>query len=235
MITVVVPVSPIPSHPDTTIIDETIASVRHHLPDARIIIGFDGIRNEQHHLRDAYREHIRRTLWRADKTWRNTTPIIFEHHVHQIGVMRAALKTIDTPLVLFVEQDTPLTMDRVIDWKTCTNRITSGRAHLVRFAHENAIPTEHMHLMYDRDGDFVRTTQYSARPHLASTSWYLTVTRKFFTSNASCFLEDKLHSVCQVWPDDNQLYLYAPEPNNQRSYHLDGRAGGPKFDELQVF
>ena len=32
-----------------------------------------------------------------------------------------------------------------------------------------------------------------------------------------------------------RLHIYAPEGNMKRSYHLDGRAGEPKYDTEQVF
>jgi hypothetical protein len=67
-ITVVIPVSPIKSHPDTAILDETLDSVRYHHPTAEIILTFDGIREEQSRRWHDYEEFIRRALWRADTT-----------------------------------------------------------------------------------------------------------------------------------------------------------------------
>ena len=42
-------------------------------------------------------------------------------------------------------------------------------------------------------------------------------------------------SNAQSEPDRNRLAIYHPEGNIKRSYHLDGRRGGPKFDETQVW
>ena len=43
LVTVLIPVSPIPSHPSTEVLDVTIDSIRTRLPDAEIIIMFDGV------------------------------------------------------------------------------------------------------------------------------------------------------------------------------------------------
>lgn len=227
MITVVIPVSPIPSHPDTRILDETIASVRHHLPDAPIWLMFDGVRPEQEHLRKAYEEHIHHV--HGDVEYR------FPQHLHQVGMLRQVIDNIDTPLMLFVEQDTPLYTTETIDWQACAALILTGQADVVRFYHESTPPKEHSHLMRERRGSFQRTTQFSARPHLASTAYYRRILTDHFTPQARTFTEDVMHGVCQSWPDDHKLWIYAPEGTWLRSYHLDGRAGGPKFDDRLVF
>ena len=101
-ITVVVPVSPIKSHPDTKILDQCIASIRHHLKEAEIIITFDGVREEQEDRRQDYEEFIRRALFKCNTEW-NATPMLFNDHTHQVGMMREALKIIESDCVLFFE------------------------------------------------------------------------------------------------------------------------------------
>jgi hypothetical protein len=64
-VAVLIPTSPIPSHPSTEMIETTIASVKEQLPDAPIILMIDGIRPEQAELRPAYEEYTRRILWRC--------------------------------------------------------------------------------------------------------------------------------------------------------------------------
>ena len=115
MITVVTPVSPIKSHPDTTILEETITSVRTLLPSAEIFLTFDGVRDEQKSRQADYDEFIHRTLWLSDHVWGNVVPFLFEEHQHQSGMMRHIIDKIDTSLLLYVEQDTPIVTDEPID------------------------------------------------------------------------------------------------------------------------
>lgn len=238
VLTVVVPASPLLSHPDTVIIDETLASVRHHLPDAPIWVTFDGVRAEQEHLRDAYEEHIQHviTAWDA-------TVSAFPKHMHQVGMLRAVIDHIDTPLLMYIEADAPLLTDRIIDWDLITGFIQSGRSNCIRLYHEEAVPEAHRYLMFgmEQDAPLLRTSQYSARPHVATVEQY----RKWlteFSPHANTFLEDKLHSVVQEgvkhqgwW--SQKVHIYAPDSDQgwRRSGHLDGRAGGPKFDDTLVF
>jgi len=81
-----------------------------------------------------------------------------------------------------------------------------------------------------------KTTQFSARPHVASVEFYEKLLARF-SSNAKCFVEDYAHSVCQTDPwEEWRLSIYTPRgANMKRSYHTDGRAGSAKFDETQVF
>jgi hypothetical protein len=81
VITIVMPVSVIPSHPDTDILTETVESVRHHLPDAEIILTFDGIRDAQADRKSDYAEAIRRILWKADHCWGKVAAVEFYRRI----------------------------------------------------------------------------------------------------------------------------------------------------------
>jgi hypothetical protein len=52
-VTIILATSVLPSHPDTSIIDETIKSIRVHFPNNEIIMQVDGLRQEQGDRRDA--------------------------------------------------------------------------------------------------------------------------------------------------------------------------------------
>lgn len=246
MISVVVPVSAIRSHPETDILRETLASVRHHLPGAELFLCFDGVRPEQEDLRADYEEHIRRVLWAADKNdWlRPVVPYRFETHQHQTGMLRTVLDDIRTPLLLFVEQDTPLVTDEPIDWAACIDLLLSGEANSVRFSHEGVLPDAHVPMMHGLVGDFMRTSQFSARPHLASVAYYRRILTDYFSPNAKAFVEDLMHGVVDEafkvdgmtgWAQ-HRLFLYHPRGGNlKRSWHADGRGGAPKYDGTQVF
>lgn len=243
MITVVTPISPIKSHPSVDILAETIESVRRHLPDAEIILTFDGVRAEQEHLREAYETHIYRALWLADHKWKNVCPFIFEKHTHQVGMLRGVINEITTPMLLYVEQDAPLTPDRIIDWPVITEMIAGGWSNHIRFHHESRIPDEHQAMMHGPDGIvFTRTSQWSQRPHVASVEFYRHVLNHF-SPQANTFIEDKMHgALAQAfilrgnagW-EEYRTHIYTPPGDIKRSYHTDGRAGGPKYDTDLVF
>lgn len=249
-VTVIIPVSPIKSHPSTAILEETISSIRYHLPDSEIIITFDGVREEQKDMTEKYDDFMRRALFLCNTVW-NATPIIFKEHTHQVGMARVALEEVKTPVVLYVEQDTPLVIDEPIDWDFLVETILRNEANAIRFHFEAKIPKAHEHLMlseiiYNADPKkkLLETIQWSQRPHLAHTSFYKYILAKNFSENARCFIEDKLHSVVQedyqlmgkrgwdIW----KLFIYCPDEKNiKRSLNLDGRDGGEKYDDTQQF
>lgn len=237
-VTVVVPVSPIKSHPSTAIIDETLASIKYHLPHAKIIVSFDGVRDEQSHLSDKYHEHIRAVLYKH----RSIYPVIFAEHRHQSGMMRYLLDNIiDTPYLMYVEQDTPLEKTS-LELGSTIDLIGKGHSNLVRFHHETVIPDPHKHMMFNKVGNYTQTAQWSQRPHLASTAFYKRVMAQF-SEDSKCFIEDLMHGV--VWNayvtdgklgyNQWRLHIYTPEGNIKRSYHLDGREGATKYDSTQTF
>jgi hypothetical protein len=244
VITAVVPVSPIKSHPDTAILTETMDSIRSCLPDAEIILTFDGVRPENEFCRKDYDEFTRRALWLADHKYGNVLPIIFNQHEHQTGMMRQALWDITTPLLMYVEQDTPLVTDEPIDWESILHMLMSGASNVVRLHHEAVIPSDHEHLMHGSDSGFIRTSQWSQRPHIALVAYYRRIMDNHFTQNARCFIEDKMHGVLDEayrvdglpgW-NQHRVHIYDPGNGNiKRSYHTDGRAGEPKYDDTQVF
>ena len=237
-ITVLVATSPIASHPSTEIIEETIQSVRHHLPGSEIIIMIDGVRPEQEHYRERYTEYTRRLLWLCNTKFKNITPMLFTEHNHQANMTRAALAQVLTPTVLFMEHDTPLVTDRPIEWDEIIDLIGAKVVDMVRFHYEGRIHPEHEHLMLDKipvnlDGVMLRrTVQWSQRPHLASTEYYRRIIREYFPLDNNTMIEDRMHSVAQSQPDVNRLAVYCPtDPDGSivRSYHLDGRKDDPKF------
>ncbi|MFC9432716.1 hypothetical protein [Nocardia sp. NPDC057030] len=237
-ITVMVSTSPIPSHPDTAIIDETIASVRAQLPDSEIVLMHDGVRPDQQHRRADYETYIQRVLWSADHQWRNVLPLIFDDHLHQAGCTIRALEHVRTPLLLFIEGDTPLTGE--IPWAAISDTIVHGDANVVRFSHEAHILDVHRYLTLDADPQTVRgvpmtrTIQWSQRPHLASVAWYRNTLDRHFRTGTTDFIEEVFHGrLIEAHRRDGDMgwltwrtWLYTPPGDIKRSYHLDGRNHG---------
>lgn len=244
-VTVIIPSSPVPSHPSTEMIEKTIADIRVHLPNAEILITVDGIRSEQDHYRAAYEEYKQRLLWLCNNEWHNVLAVVHQDHLHQASMMREALKMVQTPTVLYVEHDTPLTPDRPIDWNGCVKSILDGTANAIRFSHESLILPDHQHLFFEaedhNDITLTKTQQWSQRPHLASTAFYQAVIEFNFHPDSRTMIEDVMHQVVEL--DMNRggrqawynwrIWMYTnPDADGSilRSYNLDGRQADPKFD-----
>jgi hypothetical protein len=227
-VTIIVVASVIPSHPDTTIIDETIASVRSHFPDNEIILQLDGLRKERLSRKNDYDEFKNRVLWKCLHEWKNVLPVIFDDHNHQTDMMKKTIDMVQTATILYVEGDAPITPDCEIDWQKCLDMLEYEKANTIRFHFEASIPFEHDHLMLGLEDGFMKTVQWSQRPHLSLTKYYREVVLP--ACDEKTFIEDKFHGVVQDdgW-DKHKLWIYHPEGSIKRSYHLDGRAGTKKF------
>lgn len=251
MITVLIPTSPIAAHPDTSMIEQTIRDVRAKLPECEIIIMVDGIRAEQEHRRADYEEYTRRLLWLAHHEWHNVIPLVFEQHQHQARMTRAALSHVATPIILFVEHDAPITPDCDFEWRNLTNAIMHGDANVIRFHHEAEVLAAHEHLMLGpvekiampwEQPDFGvpmrKTYQWSQRPHLASVAFYRVMLDHYFHPDSLTMIEDVMHGVLiEAVKKDGimgwhnfRLWMYHPEGNIKRSYHMDGRGADPKYE-----
>jgi hypothetical protein len=237
-VTIILATSVLPSHPSTDMIDETIKSIRVHFPTNEIIMQIDGLRQEQSNRRDDYNEYKSRILWKCLHEYNNVLPIIFDEHCHQTTMMRRTIDEIQTSLLLYVEGDAPLTPDVGIDWQKCLDMIEYEKANTIRFHFEAEIPEPHKHLMFGIENGFMKTAQWSQRPHLSTAKYYRDVILPF--SNEKTFIEDRLHGKVQDdclpyntfsqdgW-ETHKLWIYHPEGNIKRSYHLDGREGTRKF------
>lgn len=233
-VTIIMATSVLPSHPDTRIIDETVAAIRKHFPDNEIIMQVDGLREEQRNRKQDYDEYKNRILWKCLHEWKNVLPIIFHRHSHQTIMMKETIGLIKTPLLLYVEGDAPLTGDH-IDWQKCLDMFENQQANTIRFHFEVSIPKEHSHLMFGLENGFMQTSQWSQRPHLSRVSYYKNVVLPNSWDNN--FIEDGFHGIviedCKLRGQDgwnrHKLWIYHPENNIKRSYHLDGREGTRKF------
>ena len=245
-ITVILVTSVIPSHPETYIVEETIKNIRYHLPDSEIILQIDGLREEQSHRKEQYDEYKTRMLWKCLHEYTNITPMIFDEYSHQSTMMKKTIEMIKTPLVLYVEGDTPLVIDEPIDWSECIGFIESGMANTVRFYHEGVVPHEHDWLMMDVVEPFLQTLQWSQRPHLSLLRYYQEEVLSEIPERT--FIEDYMHSKAfedyiipwrknrskEGW-EKHKLWIYYPSrTNSKRSYHLDGRQGLKKYTDDDI-
>lgn len=232
-VTILIPTSPVKSHPDTGIIDHVIASCRFHFPTARIIIMMDGVRREQEEYRVNYMGYcaMLKEKYKKDFGFVESVP-----QIHQVALTRWALEGVSTPFILFVEHDTPIVTDEPVEWNGIFDTVRDGTANSIRLLHEAHILEAHKSLTLETITHagirLTKTLQWSQRPHLARADFYRTMLKQHFSSGANTFIEDKMHSVAQTHPWEYcKLMIYNPNDTNiKRSYHTDGREGDKKFD-----
>lgn len=249
--TVLIPTSPTKLHPDTSLIEVTIESVREKLPHSEIILMVDGVREEQQALTPAYNEYIRRLLWLTNHKYKNILPVLFESHQHQANMTRECLRLVKTDYIMFVEHDTPLCEE--IPFGGIVGFLATGRANLVRLNHEAFILDEHKKFLLDKvPVDLVfnkqsmklsRTFQWSQRPHVARRGFYEYILDKYFSEDSKTMIEDRMHGVVMSkclarglpgW-NEFKIWIYTPEGDQKRSYHTDGRGTESKFTETFKF
>ena len=104
-LTILIPTSPIPSHPSTAILDETIANIRKYT-DACIIIMADGLHSTMKHRRHVYNKYLEAVSKKIEAGGYGACVIIrFEEHEHQARMTKKALESVTTPLIMFCEHD----------------------------------------------------------------------------------------------------------------------------------
>jgi hypothetical protein len=151
------------------------------------------------------------------------------------------------PFMCFVEHDTPLVND--IPFDEVVQTLQMYKLSLMRFSHESEVLEPHRYMFLDerpimgaiRGVPFVRTCQWSQRPHVARTDFYREILDTYFTLEDVTMIEDVIHG--KVWSGKRmtrqqmeyqwerwRLALYHPlEGTIQRSDHTDGRAGEAKY------
>lgn len=243
LVTVVMTTSPAPLHPSTEHIAATVESVRAQLPLAEFVIVCDGVRPEQEHMRADYEEYVRRLMRLCEFEWRNVVPVVLDEWRHQANATRAAMHLVETPLILFVEHDTPLVGE--IDWPGLCSLVLSGEANAVRLHQDEAIHPDHEAIMLDHKtrwmGDKVpvrRTVAWWQRPHIASARFYRERILEQFTRESRSMIEEPTyvafsadvaaHGEAGWW--DWRVWVYTPEGDMRRSGHLDSRGEEPKYE-----
>jgi hypothetical protein len=241
-ITVCIPTSPIPRHPSTDMIEQTIKSIRFHLPESRIIVMCDGVRPNVEFRRRQYEEYLERLvdLYANDM---NTDVVIFQTYSQQAKMMRRMLETVTTSYVLFCEHDGELVTnfnprdeqtetrpeDCQIAWQDISDLLASGGANMVRFYAWDEIHPAHAHLMCGQmiqgASKFIKTTQYSQWPHIATTAFYKKMLAEHFAPDAVKMIEIGMYGPVGMAPwESYRVVIYAPKGNMRRFYHRNGRA-----------
>lgn len=244
-VTVLVTVSPVPSHPSTQMVQDCIASARTRLPGVAVIVMADGVRTDLQERRVQYADHLERLRAIAADDDRMEL-VEWAEWQHQARMVRHALADlVTTPLVILAEHDTTLAGD--IDFDSLVNVMHSGEAKCVRFHHEARVLPEHEHLSIRgsevemvQGVPLIATAQYSARPHLADADWYRWLLGpRFMHPESVSFIEDAVWGrIVADWHDEgtagwerHRLWIYAEEDENGSIVHsrtCDGRQDDPK-------
>jgi hypothetical protein len=244
-VTTLIPISPLPSHPDPVVLEKTVLSIRERLPQTKIFLMFDAVTPEHESWRANYELFINRVLWLGEHEWGNCVPMIFQTPSHQTLMTEETLHLVDDDVILWSEQDTPLVND--IPFDDLVPVIQSGYANVIRFSHEALVIPEHQFLFLDEEPidilgvPLLRTRQWSGRPHLASTSFYRNIARDWPGTpppwGGPRFIEHIMYGHVSEAPfEAYRVHLYAPEekyPNGTyvRSLHTDGRRyGAEEYD-----
>lgn len=236
LVTCLITTSPRPGHPSTEQIENTVMSVRWHLPEAQIIVACDGVRPEQEDRKAAYSEFVIRMETLCLEKWRNVRLWVSPIWIHQAQVVVRTLERIKTPLLFFCEDDLP-PLSVPIPFEDMAAMIMQGKAKLIRLMLERAIPSEWKHLMLgplELNGVptlLMRTTQWSQRTHLASTEYYKWMVGKHVKAGDRCYLEERLYGLCDEW-EDHKLCIYTPDGDMTRIWHSDGRGNDVKYESV---
>ena len=239
LVTILISTSPIKSHPGTRIIEKCIDSLRKHFPTAKIVIMADGVREEQASYSTAYTEYLMRLAMMMNQ-W---SPVVLMPHarfLHQAEMTRRALEScVDTPLILFCEHDCFFLSGLPVDWDGLAAMVQSGTANVVNFhcQWEPWVIPEHQHLMLDKERQwfqangwnvpYLRSIQWTQRPHLASAEFYRKLIQTYFTKDSRTFIEDRVGPEAK---EDWKLTLYVPTGETiRRTWTDDGRGLDPKY------
>lgn len=213
-VTILIPTSPIPSHPSTAIIDEVIAGVRRYFPTAKIIIMCDGVRPSVEHRRGQYALYLLMLAGRY-KDDSNISLKVFSDPTQQAWMVRETLKEVTTPFVLFNEHDAILKTDPAIEWDAIFHLLETEDANLVRFYHWDRIWWEHEYLMKGHfifeNVEFVRTIQFSGWPLIAKTGYLTQLVTNYFGPSDRKMIETGLYGpICAAPWEANKMVIYYP-------------------------
>lgn len=238
LVTVLVPTSPIPRHPDTGLAEECLGAIRSYFPAARVIIMADGVRPAVTHRAEQYKGYLKALSAKVNALeLGHTELLIFEEFQHQTRMTRRALQDVRTPLVLFVEHDAILRTEPKIHFDAIASVLLADYGYnMVRlYQWEHAPWHEHEYLMRGEEGlptlvdpaaeeRWVKTVQYSQWPLMARTEYHRKVV-DMIDPHRYTMIEPAVYVRIANEPwEQNKIVIYAPPDNAHTFFHKDGRA-----------
>jgi hypothetical protein len=231
-ITVVIPTSPIPSHPSTDLINKAVRSIRGHIPSVPILVQVDGVRAENENRREQY-ERYKVALQTKAFEWGNTTIYDAGEYRHQAELMRETFPLIKTPTLFYLEHDWEI-LPEPIDWEAMVRAIEASELNQIRLCRWDQIHPEHEHLMCGRvefsGCPVVKTIQWSGHPALISTEFFKGIISQFRPGCRTLIEEFIYGPVATSQWETYRCSVYNPSGSMKRIYHTDGREADPKFD-----
>ena len=227
-VTILIPTSPIPRHPDTSLIEECVGGIRNYLPDARVIIMADGVRPQVEHRREQYMEYKERlsALCNDSKLGRTELKVFASPSQQAIMTANVLHHYVMTPLIMFVEHDAILRKQPSINFGGIFSLLLSGQANLVRFYGWKDIWHEHEYLMRGElnysGSRFVKTVQYSQWPLVSRTDYHRRLLKENFVAGERSMIEPKVYyKVANGSWEANKLVIYL---DGELAFeHKDGR------------
>lgn len=230
-ITVVIATSPVPSCPLTMFINEAYTSIRWHLPDVPALILMDGVREEQQCWAGAYDEYKQRL---RNKKWHNTEFVEFSTYHHEAGMLRAVFDKIQTPLVLYLQHDSEISLVP-IDWPGIVAALVDDEVSSIRFKSSD---TEFEGPEWDR-GQIVtksgvplmKTIQFNNFPAIVVRLDVYRDIFKYFT-RAQCHIDEARPVIEQDNWNKYRFAIYNPDGSKTRCCHNNAREdwkAGPKL------
>lgn len=240
-ITCVLPTSPIPSHPSTSIVEHTIKSLRYHLPECRLIIQADGVRTEQEFLRTQYEMYLFRLQEHINAGRFGPCELVrFSEFQHQASMMKKTFAKISTPLLGYFEHDLML-LPEYVDWNGIVSALLTDEIRQIRLYYWSSMIPEHKELLINQEPVFVcgvpllKTIQWSQHCQIASVSLYKWLLGQF-SEECRTMIEDRAYGIVSGRPwEETRCAIYAPMPYLKRIVHLHGREEQPKFEETFTF
>lgn len=221
-ITVLLFTSPIPSHPNTWVLDNVYNSIRTHLPNSRIIILADGVDGGEPDSYKLFKESVRQS---------GRDMIVFTGRQHQTLMLRYALTTpgiVETPLAMVGEHDWGL-FKSFVNWRGITETLLDSSCpfKLIQLRQDAIGEWE---LEKNFFGELVRlhginllpTTNYQCPTHIARVDWYRHLVPSLSQPD---FLErTELGNILTQAGAIREMAAYIPAGPMQRLFHLNGRA-----------
>jgi hypothetical protein len=227
-ITVVMTTNLIPSHPATTVIDETITSLKRHLPGVEPLIWVlaDGLKKDQLGQAEDYARYKKKLRER----WTAVKIIEFLGHTHQTEMLREVLPQVKTPLILWVEHDWPLLAGEKIEWEKLAEVLLLGEVTDVTFT--GGVDQGFLREPWVTSNGLAVTKYltFSGTPNLGRSDFFA----KLLENQRGCFHLE--HTATRLFCErDNwtECRIVAYPRDRAVTYSPNGRAFGFKFENIK--